>query len=70
MDQQQSEEAKLLSSGTSSKYAVVESTPIYVNVYDMAPEINRKTYKFGLGVFHSGVQILDQGIVKKEKICH
>lgn len=32
------------------------STPVYLNVYDLTP-INGYAYWFGLGVYHSGVQV-------------
>ncbi|MFS8005539.1 putative PPPDE peptidase domain-containing protein [Helianthus anomalus] len=31
-------------------------TPVYINVYDLMP-VNRYTYWFGLGFYHSGVQV-------------
>ncbi|KAL8216817.1 hypothetical protein R6Q57_023654 [Mikania cordata] len=31
-------------------------TPVYINVYDLMP-VNRYAYWFGLGFYHSGVQV-------------
>ncbi|KAG0039826.1 hypothetical protein BGZ82_006527 [Podila clonocystis] len=37
-------------------------TPVYVNVYDMIPSnaLTSLGYFMGIGVFHSGVEILDK----------
>ncbi|MED6186321.1 hypothetical protein PIB30_065550 [Stylosanthes scabra] len=43
----------------SSRNGVVSgSVPVYLNVYDLTP-INGYAYWFGLGVYHSGVQVHD-----------
>ncbi|KAJ1693835.1 hypothetical protein LUZ63_010533 [Rhynchospora breviuscula] len=33
-----------------------QKTPIYLNVYDISP-INKYLYWFGLGIYHSGIQV-------------
>jgi hypothetical protein len=53
------ERSQLLGSRSPSRVG----TPVYVNVYDMAPDINKKTYWLGLGIFHSGVEIVGQGVL-------
>jgi hypothetical protein len=32
-------------------------TKVYLNVYDLNPDMNKMTYAMGFGLFHSGVEI-------------
>ncbi|XP_004515519.1 deSI-like protein At4g17486 [Cicer arietinum] len=48
----------LLCSKRSRNGVVSGSVPVYLNVYDLTP-INGYAYWFGLGVYHSGVQVHD-----------
>lgn len=43
---------------TSSRKRKTGKVPVYLNVYDLTP-INGYAYWFGLGVYHSGVQVHD-----------
>ena len=36
--------------------------PVYLNVYDMAPDLNKKLSWVGLGVFHSGIEVCGKGV--------